>query len=116
MLFPNVINTNIETNDNHKIINPPIDDNASLNPEHINIINQENNFSTHNNDLNTIIPFQFNSNSKELPFNELLATWKVKERISHTSLRSLLKVLQTHPCHSDLPNDPRTLLNTPRSM
>lgn len=116
MLFPNVINTNIETNDNHKIINPPIDDNASLNPENINIINQENNFSTHNNDLNTIIPFKFNSNSKELPLNELLATWAVKERISHTSLRSLLKVLQTHPCHSNLPNDPRTLLNTPRSM
>jgi len=52
MLFPNVINTNIETNDNHNIINPPIDDNASFNPE--------NNFEIDNNDLNTIIPFQFN--------------------------------------------------------
>jgi len=77
-----------------------------LNPENnFEIINQENNFSIHNNDLNTIIPFQFNSNSKELPFNELLATWAGKERISHTSLRSLLKDLQTHPCHSNLPND-----------
>lgn len=124
MLFSNVVNTNTKTNDNHNIINPPIDDNASFNPvDNFEIINQENNFIIDNNDLNTtslcfesIIPFQFNSNSKELPFNELLATWATKERISHTSLRSLLKVLKTHPCHIDLPNDPRTLLNTPRSM
>lgn len=124
MLFSNVVNTNTKTNDNHNIINPPIDDNASFNPvDNFEIMNQENNFIIDNNDLNTtslcfesIIPFQFNSNSKELPFNELLATWATKERISHTSLRSSLKVLKTHPCHTDLNNDPRTLLNTPRSM
>lgn len=123
ILFPNVIN-NTEPNGNQNILYPSIDNNLSINPENnFKIINLEKNFTTDNSDLNTtslcfesIIPFQSNSNSKELTLSELLATWAVKERINHTALRSLLKVLQTHSCHSDLPNDPRTLLNTPRSM
>lgn len=64
MLFPNVTNTNTEGN--HNIINPPIDDNVSFNPENnFEIINQEKNLTIDNNDVNTtgicfesIIPFQ----------------------------------------------------------
>lgn len=50
----------------------------------------------------------------ELSFKHQIASWAVNEHISHTSLKGLLSILKTHPCHSDLPIDPRTLLNTPR--
>jgi len=50
----------------------------------------------------------------QLSFKQQIALWAVNEHISHTSLKSLLSILKAHPCHSDLPSDPRTLLNTPR--
>lgn len=43
-----------------------------------------------------------------------LAEWAIERNISHFGLSALLKVLKTDPHNSDLPTDPRTLLQTPR--
>ena len=43
-----------------------------------------------------------------------LADWAVKNRISHTALNALLRIL--HADHKDLPLDARTLLQTPRKV
>lgn len=43
-----------------------------------------------------------------------LSIWAVKNRITHTALKELLLVLKANG-HSELPQDPRTLLGTPRT-
>jgi len=69
--------------------------------------------------LNKIQTFSSISSSScvldQLSFKQQIASWAVNEHINHTSLKNLLSILKAHPCHSDLPTDPRTLLNTPRS-
>jgi len=70
-----------------------------------------------NSNLNKIQTFSSISSSScdQLSFKQQIASWAVNEHINHTSLKNLLSILKAHPCHSDLPTDPRTLLNTPRS-
>lgn len=55
-----------------------------------------------------------NEQFQKLKLKVLLAKWAVERNISHTDLTALLKVLKTDPHNSDLPNDSRTLLHTPR--
>lgn len=43
-----------------------------------------------------------------------LRKWACEQNVTHTSLTSLLKILNQHACFSDLPSDARTLLRTPR--
>lgn len=82
------------------------------------------NCSTNNNELlqsNSIFPVPTTSNEKyissgnENSFRNKITTWAVAEQITHKSLNKLLQILKTHSCHSDLPSDSRTLLNTPRT-
>ncbi|RZF37146.1 hypothetical protein LSTR_LSTR015336 [Laodelphax striatellus] len=50
----------------------------------------------------------------EKSFGTELASWAVSNRINHSSLTSLLKLLKING-HPDLPSDARTLLGTPRN-
>ncbi|CAN7988852.1 unnamed protein product, partial [Ixodes hexagonus] len=59
------------------------------------------------------------SSASEPPFTEQdfrrdLQNWAILNRIKRDPLSDLLKLLRRHPCHSSLPSDARTLLNTPR--
>lgn len=45
----------------------------------------------------------------------LLMNWALMHKITHSAFGSLIQILKMHPCHSYLPNDPRTLLKTPRN-
>ena len=49
-------------------------------------------------------------------FKEKLASWGVDCRISHIHVNKLLSILKSHPSHSDLPVDVRTLFKTPRKV
>ena len=49
-------------------------------------------------------------------FREQLAAWAVQPGVLHVHVNGLLEILRTHPCHSDLPTDVRTLLKTPRKV
>ncbi|KAL0822763.1 hypothetical protein ABMA28_004771 [Loxostege sticticalis] len=51
---------------------------------------------------------------KNLNFRENLRAWAIKENISQTSLKVLLLILNERFCDI-LPNDPRTLLKTPKN-
>ena len=83
------------------------------------------NCSTNSNELlkpNSIFPVPTTSNQKdilseknEISFRNKITTWAVTEQITHKSLNRLLHILKTHSCHSDLPSDSRSLLNTPRT-
>lgn len=44
-----------------------------------------------------------------------LRMWAVYHSIPQKALTALLKLLRSHPCHSGLPSDARTLMRTPRS-
>lgn len=55
------------------------------------------------------------TNSFESLFREQLATCFVSNNLTHVQGNSILSLLRTHPCFSDLPKDVRTLLNTPRN-
>lgn len=57
----------------------------------------------------------FLSEKNETSFRTKITTWAVTEQITHKSLNKLLQILKTHSCHSDLPSDCRSLLNTPRT-
>lgn len=48
-------------------------------------------------------------------FRERLASCFVDNNLTHIQGNSLLSLLRTHPCFSNLPKDVRTLLNTPRN-
>lgn len=89
-------NVNNIENDTH-----PLQDGYFIEP--ISTPNQ-NNFTSKINDI-----------SSEISFRDKLASWAVSEQISHVALQSLLKILKTHLCHSELPSDPRALLRTPRN-
>lgn len=84
-------------------------------PSVLNNITHVDNF---NFNLNKIQTFSLKSSASDvldqLFFKQQIASWAVNEHISHTSLKKLLSILKKHSCHSDLPSDPRTLLNTPR--
>ena len=47
-------------------------------------------------------------------FKDKLACWSVSCRVPHVHVNKLLSVLKSHPCHSDLPVDARSLLKTKR--
>lgn len=64
-----------------------------------------NQFYTHDN--NVVL-------DKKNNFTTMLANWAIQENINHVSVNRLLEVLKSHPCHTNLPNCARTLLNTPR--
>ncbi|KAL3188052.1 hypothetical protein MRX96_048455 [Rhipicephalus microplus] len=49
-----------------------------------------------------------------LAFRERLQAWALQSRASHTSVTSLLRVLQSHECFSALPSTARALLQTPK--
>lgn len=48
-----------------------------------------------------------------IPLGSQLSEWAVNHNITHIAINDLLKMLK--PYHSELPNDARTLLHTPRS-
>lgn len=48
------------------------------------------------------------------PLSQSLASWAVKFKIPHVALNDLLKILKTHD-DSSLPQDARSLLQTPRN-
>ncbi len=49
-------------------------------------------------------------------FREQLASWAVLPGVCHVHVNKLLTILRSHPCHSNLPTDVRTLLKTPRKV
>lgn len=53
--------------------------------------------------------------SENMNFEEQLASVFVKTKITHVQAKEILKLLKIHPCFSNLPNDPRTILNCPRT-
>lgn len=55
------------------------------------------------------------TNSFESLFRERLASCFVSNNLTHVQGNSILSVLRTHPCFSDLPKDVRSLVNTPRN-
>lgn len=60
-------------------------------------------------------------NSRDFPFDEMkfksaLATWAVNNGIKLDHLRELLRIWNENVPLSPLPNDPRTLLDTPRTV
>ena len=59
-------------------------------------------------------PSLFFDSSAEPPFRERLATCFIENNLTHTQGNSVLSVLRTHPCFSNLPKDVRTILDTPR--
>lgn len=52
--------------------------------------------------------------TKDISFREKLILWADKYKIQQTSLTALLHILKDEG-HDNLPNDGRTLMNTPRS-
>ena len=52
--------------------------------------------------------------SQEVSFQDCLATWAANFNIQHVALSELLKILNKHGM--DVPNDPRTLLSTPKDL
>lgn len=56
----------------------------------------------------------FSSINSSESFRECLASCFVNNNINHVQGNSILSVLRTHPCFSNLPKDVRTLLNTPQ--
>lgn len=68
-----------------------------------------------NEDLKEFEDIETSLIDKELRFEEQLASIFIKTNISHVQAKEILKLLKTHPCFSNLPNDPRTVLNTPRT-
>jgi len=88
-------------------------------------LEERQNCSTNNNELlqsNSIFSVPTISNQKdilseknEISFRNKITTWAVTEQITHKSLNRLLHILKTHSCHSDLPSNSRSLLNTPRT-
>ena len=55
-------------------------------------------------------------NDPALTFREQLANWAVLPGVHHVHVNKLLSILKSHPCHSSLPSDVRTLLKTPRKV
>lgn len=53
--------------------------------------------------------------SKEISFEEQLASVFVKTKIAHVQAKEILKLLKIHPCFSNLSSDPRTILKSPRT-
>ncbi|KZR98020.1 Uncharacterized protein APZ42_006773, partial [Daphnia magna] len=49
-------------------------------------------------------------------FKDQLASWAVSCGVPHVHINKLLSVLKSHPCHSDLPVDARSLLKTKRNV
>jgi len=74
------------------------------------------NNSLNNFDSQSLTNFDVNlqNNSAENNFFHGLREWAITYNVSHESLRKLLSLLKTIPIHSNLPNDPRTLLTTLR--
>lgn len=64
--------------------------------------------------INFDVDDKLQNNSLEDNFFHGLRQWAITFNVSHESLRKLLSLLKTIPVHSNLPNDPRTLLATPR--
>lgn len=54
--------------------------------------------------------YESDSDIEELNLVDDLAQWAIQFNISHSALRSLLRLLRK--CHPDLPKDPRTVLQT----
>ena len=54
--------------------------------------------------------------SEKFDLSKELKSWASEENISHVAVKRLLNILKKHPCHSNLPSDPRTLLGTPRCI
>lgn len=57
---------------------------------------------------------EVNHISESLQFIRELRTWALKYQIRHNALNSLIDLLQNHFPHMNLPNDVRTILQTPR--
>lgn len=74
--------------------------------------------------LNTAAPeaTSFQSHNFQVPDvslsqSDALAKWAIDNRITHTAINQLLKILKSTNCNPNLlPGDARTLLNTPRSI
>ena len=49
-------------------------------------------------------------------FKEKLDSWGVDCRVPHVHVNKLLPILKSHPSHSDLAVDARTLFKTPRKL
>lgn len=59
---------------------------------------------------------EFSDVVEEKPmFRDELAKCFAGQRITHVQGNAILKVLRSHKCHSNLPKDTRTLLQTPRN-
>ncbi|XP_026829221.1 uncharacterized protein LOC113562841 [Ooceraea biroi] len=66
-------------------------------------------------DVSDISSVSCTNSCEPLLFRERLASCFVSNNLTHVQGNSILSVLRTHPCFSDLPKDVRTLLNTPRN-
>ena len=116
----------LETDSDEQIIDQPANE-----IEHYNLFNEENSVSGNSvsgnsSDGSVIEPMDIVShcsdassgdNSLEFENNgtlhSKLATWAVRQNISHVALNGLLQILQGH-VNEDLPTDARTVLRTPR--
>lgn len=67
------------------------------------------------NTTNTASETERQVDCNDLNFPEKLAHAFLSTGMNHVQSTRILRVLKTHPCHSDLPSDSRTLLKTPRT-
>jgi len=74
--------------------------------------NNEVNLSTVDNDCSTIDDVSMNNIDQV--FQKSLASAFIKCNLTHTQGNVILNTLRSHKCHSFLPKDTRSLLNTPR--
>lgn len=81
-----------------------------------NIINDESSFSMSSSSSKISDTFSaFSDNFYQPTFRERLASCFVDNNLTHVQGNSILALLRTHSCFSNLPKDVRTLLCTPRN-
>lgn len=79
--------------------------------ESVILINVPNDEKSHENEIKSRdFPFD------KIKFHSVLAAWAVSNRIKHDQLRELMKLWNQYVPLPELPIDPRTLLETPRSI
>lgn len=80
------------------------------------ILMEDTNINSHNRCISTISSSGQEIND-EITFTTRLTQWAISERVTLSSLGKLLVVMRTHPAlKCFLPKDPRTLLQTPRTL
>jgi hypothetical protein len=94
---PESFNLDILTTDISNICSYPSESDKDNNATRINIISDD-------------------SNSDTEQIKVKLRQWSLRNHITLTAITELLKILQSHKCHKDLPSDSRALIQTKRTF